>query len=82
MTKEILSALASKDINLSDETELPDLKNIEINRSAPINKRFDEFIFKVKNPYLFKVGDLTVKIKMNENGKDFKTALINSIFPN
>ena len=80
MTQEALSALASQDINSADTKDLADISRFEIDRSLALDKRLDDFLLKVKNPYLFKVGDLTVKIKMKENGTEFKTALLNSVF--
>ncbi len=81
MTEKTLSSLASCDINSSLSHELKDIGSIEVNKALPLDERLDDFICQIKNPYLFKSGDLTVKVRMKESGAQFKSALLRSLFP-
>ncbi len=55
--------------------DLADLRAVKINRESPRCRRIADFINAVQNPYLFKVGDVMVKIQCDPNGKSFADAL-------
>ena len=57
------------DFNIDD---LVDIRNIKINVNQPIQEKIVDFVKKVKNPYLFKVGDVVVKVNFNNNGSTFQ----------
>ena len=46
---------------------LVDLSEIEIDTSEPSEKRVAQFLEKVGNPYVFKVGEITIKVKSNSD---------------
>ena len=46
----------------SDKSELTDLNNIHIDTGQSTVARVAEFAKQVKNPYLFKVGDIAVNV--------------------
>ena len=53
-----------KDLLVSQEPkELIDLKTVSIDPTLAPGERLDSFIHQVKNPYAFKVGDLSVAVK-------------------
>lgn len=58
------------EINKINETEIDDVKNLKIDSSVSSNKRIIEFIKKVKNPYVIKVGDTIVKMTYNSNDRN------------
>lgn len=66
------------DIFACDANEIVDLRNVEVNRTAPLKRRTDDFIAQVGNPYLFKVDDIIVKVEFG-NGKDFSGILTDII---
>lgn len=57
------------DFNIDD---LVDIRNIKINVNQPIQEKIVDFVKQVKNPYLFKVGDVVVKVNFNNNGSTFQ----------
>ena len=56
---------------------LMDLKDISVDTSQSIENRMIRFAEQIKNPYLFKVGDIAVKVEYGENKKVFSDALVN-----
>ena len=57
-----------------DAASLVDLRNIRIDADKPVAERVRDFMEQVKNPYLFKVGDIVVKVKYGD-GKPLPDAL-------
>ena len=55
-----LQGVSLTDCNLS---ELVDLGAIAVDKEKPLDKRIENFVSKVNNPYLFKVDDVAVKVK-------------------
>lgn len=45
-----------------NKDELVDLNSIAINSEKSKAERMLDFIYQIKNPYLFKVGDIAVKV--------------------
>lgn len=66
--------LKNADISACNADDIVDLRNIEVNRKAPLNCRTSDFIAQVGNPYLFKVEDIVVKVEFG-GGKDFSEVL-------
>ena len=47
---------------MCDKSMLTDLRNIRIHTDKALHDRVLEFAEQVKNPYLFKVGDIAVSV--------------------
>ncbi len=45
---------------------------VKINRKLDKQSRLVEFVRQIKNPYLFKVGDVVVRIIYNDQGPTFE----------
>lgn len=73
-----LKILRNADVSVCNSEELVDLRNVEVNRNAPLKRRTSDFIAQVGNPYLFRVGETIVKIDFG-NGKDFSDILKDAI---
>ena len=69
-----LSKMRTVEINSCKPESLVDLRDISINTSAPLIERVESFFTQVKNPYLFKVDDVIVKVRYG-NGKSFSDAI-------
>lgn len=69
-----LKALRNADISTCNADELIDLRSVKTNRKMPLNRRADDFIAQVGNPYLFKVDDVVVKVEFGD-GKCFSEIL-------
>lgn len=57
--------------------DLIDLREVRIDKERPRCQRITDFIHATRNPYIFKVGDVIVKIQCNPDGKSFSDALAN-----
>ena len=78
LTKSQLDFCKGADIAVCDKNTLPDLRDITIDKSKSVIERMEMFTAQVKNPYLFKVGDVIVKVAYS-GGRDFSRALGNAI---
>lgn len=41
---------------------LVDIRDVEIDKSLPIEERMKSYVEQIKNPYMFKVGDTIVRV--------------------
>lgn len=78
LTVNDLKYLRNADISACNADELVDLRNVEVNTKASLNRRADDFIAQVGNPYLFRVDDVVVKVEFGD-GKDFSEILTDVI---
>ena len=64
---EKLKLLKSSSLLRCDKNDLVDINDIVIDTTKPKEERMLEFLCKIKNPYLFKSGDIVVKIVYSNN---------------
>ena len=60
------------DIRTVDKNSLVDLDTVRIDESLPVSERISSFVQQIKNPYCFRVGNVAVKVRYNENGPSFQ----------
>lgn len=77
-SKSYYKLLKEENINSCDKKKLVDIKAITVEKSKSARQKTESFIHQVKNPYLFKVGDIIVKVEFNEN-IDFTNALAKAL---
>ena len=53
---------------------LVDLRDVKIDVDKPVHEKMTDFFEQIKNPYLFKVGDVRVKVSFGGN-RTFTDAL-------
>lgn len=41
---------------------LVDIRDVKIDRSKPVEERMKSYVEQIKNPYLFKVGNIIVRV--------------------
>lgn len=70
-----LNALKHTDIEQCEPEKLVDLRSVSIDKSLPISERLCALWKQVKNPYLFKVDDIAVKVEFS-SGKSLENALL------
>lgn len=70
---QILKSVGAVDCNFSS---LTDLKDIAVDTSQPMTNRMISFAEQMNNPYLFKVGEIVVKVEYGEE-KSFPDSLVN-----
>lgn len=78
LTLNNLKALRDADISACNADKLVDLSDVKVKRKLPLNRRADDFIAQVGNPYLFRVDDVVVKVEFGD-GKDFSEMLTDVI---
>lgn len=61
--------------DFSSAEAVTDLREVQIDSTKPIPERVESFLTQVKNPYLFKVGDVTVKVNYKDE-KELSASLI------
>ena len=70
-----LNSLKHIDIEQCEQDQLVDLRSVSIDKSLPVPERMSTFVKQIKNPYLFKVDDITVKVEFS-SGKTFEDSLL------
>ena len=75
ITKDMLLEMQKVDPKDVSEDDLVDLRGVVIDRAQPMRERFLDFVRQIKNPYLFKVGKIVVKIDDGTMNRSFAEAL-------
>lgn len=57
---------ATKDMQAQ---ELVDIRDVHIDPTLPREERIRSFVMQVKDPYNFRVGEVTVHVSYTENGR-------------
>ena len=70
-----LNRLKHMDIEQCEPDQLVDLRSVSIDKSLPVPERMYSFVKQIKNPYLFKVDDITVKVEFS-SGKSLEDSLL------
>lgn len=70
-----LDRLKNMDIEQCEPDQLVDLRSVSIDKSLPVPERISSFVKQIKNPYLFKVDDITVKVEFS-SGKSLEDSLL------
>ena len=60
-SKHNLEQQRNSDIMSCDPNMLVDLREVQIDTSLPVQKRMEQFLLQVGNPYLFRVDGIVVK---------------------
>lgn len=74
ISSEKLKQLSKSEIENCDKGQLVDITTVKLNPSDSVEKRLDSYFQQIKNPYLFKVGDIAVKLEF-AGGKSFEELL-------
>lgn len=69
-----LNHLKAADIKHCDIAQLSDLTAVRLDRSGTLEQRLDAFLHQIQNPYLFRVGEIAVKLEFGSH-KRFADAL-------
>ncbi|MCM1193898.1 MAG: hypothetical protein NC389_15895 [Acetatifactor muris] len=65
------------DVKIED---LKDISRIRIDQCRTVEKKKEQYIMKVGNPYLVRVGSVMVKIRFANNGVGFEDAFEGLLF--
>ena len=79
MTVMELDALKDVDVRTVEKEGLVDIREVEIDRSLPLEERKRAYLEAVGNPYAVRVGDMKVKVRFAEDGGSFEEAFENML---
>jgi len=63
-----LESMKAMDIQAVDKDTLADMSGFEFDNSLSQEERVKRIFEKIKNPYLFRLGDMAVKLEFADNG--------------
>ena len=79
MTVEEHRKMLDMDFGDAGLEELADISGIQIDRELPLDERKRQYLKKVGNPYLVRVGDMKVKVRFADVGVSFDEAFENML---
>lgn len=79
MTAKELDALKGVDVRTVDRAELVDIREVEVDRSLPLEERKRAYLEAVGNPYAVRVGDMKVRVRFAEDGASFEEVFENML---
>lgn len=63
-----LEVMSQIDISEADRNTLVDIASVHIDTTLPAVERMESYIAQVKNPYLFRSGDMVVRVRFDPTG--------------
>ena len=63
------------DINKVNVENLVDINDISVDKTLPKNKRIEEYIKQIKNPYCYRCGKFIVQASFSDNGVTMEDCL-------
>lgn len=79
MTAEQYRALLAVDFGDVELGSLTDISKLRIDKEQPLEKRRHQYLKKVGNPYLVRVGGVKVKVRFTEGGISMEEAFENML---
>lgn len=79
MTAKELDALKDVDIRTAKVERLVDIREVEVDRSLPLEERKRAYLEAVGNPYAVRVGNMKVRIRFAKEGASFEEAFENML---
>lgn len=79
MTAEEHRALLAVDFGDVEPGSLTDISKLRIDKGQPLERRRQQYLKKVGNPYLVRVGNMKVKVRFAENGVSMEEAFENML---
>jgi len=61
-------------ININN-SELVDIRDVSVDKNLPKHERIAEYIRQIKDPYHFKCGKFTVKVRFADSGPTLEDCL-------
>lgn len=77
VTKMELELYKTKSIKETDQATLKDLATVSIDRNKSVLERITAFMEELDNPYLFKVGNVPVKVEFSNDAPTLQQCLEN-----
>lgn len=67
-----LKSLQTSSLTECNIDELVDINTVKIDTERSKPEKYFEYLRQIKNPYLFRVGDVAVKVVFSEKGNSFQ----------
>ena len=77
MTAKEYRALLDVEFDDVDIKDMPDMAEIKINKSLSQEERQKQYLDKVGNPYLIRIGNMKIKVRFANNGISMEQAFEN-----
>lgn len=77
MTVEEYRELQAVDFEDVETSSLTDISKVRVDRNQLLEKRRQQYLGKVGNPYLVRVGNVKVKVRFADNGVPLEDAFEN-----
>lgn len=78
MKKQIhLTELADVDITSVNKKDLVDVSGLTFDNTVPREQRPEQVLYKVRNPYCFRVGDMGVKLEFLDSAPPLQDCFAN-----
>ena len=77
MTAKEYRALLDVDFDEVDIKDMPDMAEMKINKSLAQEERQKQYLDKVGNPYLIRIGNMKIKVRFANNGISMEQAFEN-----
>lgn len=74
---ENLRDMQNIDILQFDKSKLVEISTVKIDTSKPLADRMSEYLHKIGNPYIFKVGETCVRVEYSSTDKTLDDAIKN-----
>lgn len=72
---EQLDAMSRMSFSEVNRNELVDIASVHIDTSLPAVERMESYLQQVKNPYLFRSGDIAVRVCFSTDGAELSDLL-------
>ena len=79
MTAEEYRALLDVDFADVELGSLTDISKLRIDKGQPLEKRRQQYLRQMRNPYLVRAGNMKVKVRFAENGVSMEEAFENML---
>ncbi len=71
-----LEEMQAVDIRIVDRDTLVDIRDVCIDETLPRDERFRSFLKQIKNPFVFKCGNIVIKTTYAKNGVTMEDCLV------
>lgn len=61
-----LAQMKEVDIHTVDRESLVDIRKVQIDGNLPRERRFEDFLRQIKNPYCYRCGKIVVKVSFSD----------------
>lgn len=70
-----IDEMKAVDVRTVDPETLVDIRDVEIDQSLPQDERIKSYVQQIRNPYVFKCGEVIVKTYFAESGPSLDDCL-------